>query len=84
VHSGIHWWVVALDIFHRFAPFPMDVPLPSRDCTTDTCLVGAGGYFRGDWFHVNCLSDLPSVVNENINVLEFYCVKLAAERWGTV
>jgi hypothetical protein len=51
VHLGaaarfdIDWWVVGLEIFHGFAPFPADVPIPSSSFSTDACLEGGGGAF---------------------------------------
>ena len=66
--NDLAWWAKALHIFHGWAPFPADVPIPSWSFSTDACFSGGAGYFMGDWFFVDWVSDIPSMLDKNINV----------------
>jgi hypothetical protein len=77
--QDLYWWVKALDLFHGTTPFGCDRPLPSHVFATDTCVIGGGGHYGSDWFHVNWGIDLPEVQSKHINVLELETVLIAAE-----
>lgn len=49
---------------------------------TDACTEGGGVYFNGDFFYVNWSVDMPSFLDEHINVKGFLCIFLAICRWG--
>ena len=51
--------------------------------STDASLVGGGGYYQQDWFHVNWELDFPHFQDCHINELELFTVLLAFRRWGT-
>ena len=44
------WWSKGLSIFHGFTPFVSDLPIPSSSFSTDACLDGGGGFYKGDWY----------------------------------
>ena len=80
--ADLRWWVTGLEFFHGHTPFTSDIALPSHQFSTDACLIGGGAMFRGDWFYVSWVNDIPEVQNCHINVLELETVLIAAERWG--
>jgi hypothetical protein len=80
--ADLDWWSVGIELFHGFAPFPADIPVPSSCFSTDACLEGGGSFHYGDWFYVNWVWDIPSFASKNINVLELKTVLLSARRWG--
>ena len=43
--QDIRWWMRALELFHGFAPFPDDVPLPTHEFACDACEEGGGAHF---------------------------------------
>ena len=51
--------------------------------STDASLVGGGGHYQQDWFHVNWELDFPHFQDCHINELELFTVLLAFRRWGT-
>jgi hypothetical protein len=65
----IRWWVRALDLFHGFAPFPDDVPLPTHEFACDACEEGGGPHFQSDWFYTSWKMDHPTFYGKHINVL---------------
>jgi hypothetical protein len=67
-------------LFNGSAPFSGDVPLPSSCFSTDTCLLGGGGFFNRDCFFVDWVRDVSEY--QNINVLELKTVLIAVECWG--
>jgi hypothetical protein len=80
--SNIAWWIEALNIFHGFCPFFVDIPLPSHVIATDACMSGGGAHFYDDWLYVHWESDFPSLSGVHINVLELEMVHQSALRWG--
>jgi hypothetical protein len=80
--ADLEWWDKGLDLFHGTTGFNCDVPLPSYEFSTDSCLVGGGAHFRDKWFYVNWATDMPEMENCHINVLELEVINLAAELWG--
>lgn len=80
--EDIIWWATALDIFHGFAQFPCDIPLPNYVFATDASMEGGAGHFLQDWFYVNWALDFPEQRNKHITFLELETVVIAARRWG--
>ena len=80
--ADISWWRMGLSIFHGKAAFPVDLPMPSYQFDTDSCLTGGAGHFGDDWFYVNWECDMPYVVGKHITYLELLSVMLALKRWG--
>lgn len=47
----------------------------------DACRTGAGGFYRGDWYHVDW-DHCPDVKDAHIDHLEVLALELAARLWG--
>jgi hypothetical protein len=80
--GDLSWWLTAIDRFHGFTPFNIDLPLSNFVFSTDACLRGGGAYFAGDWCYVAWAEDCPELEDSSINVLELRMVLEAARRWG--
>ena len=49
---------------------------------TDSCTLGAGGIYNGDWFYINWHLDWPAVANFHIDSKEVLAVYFAVCRWS--
>ena len=80
--ADLIWWDSALEIFHGYAPFLIDMPLPAYEFGTDASLVGGGAHFGSDWMYVNWDQDFPCLKDAHINILELKTVLEAVKRWA--
>ena len=55
---------------------------PITSVFTDSCILGAGAIYDGDWFYTNWQLDWPIVANLHINSKEILAVFLAVCRWA--
>lgn len=76
----IAWWVQFLHTFNGTQMFLDNIP--TLDVITDACPIGAGGFFRGDWFYHNFSIDSPPWEDLHITHKETLAIILAAKRWG--
>ena len=55
---------------------------PITSVFTDSCTLGAGAIYNGDWFYANWQLDWPAVANLHINSKEILAVFFAVCRWA--
>lgn len=77
--KDIQWWVRIAKVFNGTAPI-LD-PRPTTPISTDACLVGGGGYYRGEWYYVP-FREWPGVMNLSINYKEVLAVLPACHIFG--
>ena len=56
--------------------------VPTADVQTDACNIGAGSFFRGDWYYHSFVFDKPEVANLHINFKEVLTICFAAKHWA--
>lgn len=75
----IDWWVKIAHTFNGTAPI-LD-PRPTTPISTDACLTGGGGYYRGEWYYVP-FAEWPGVADLSINYKEVLAVLPACHIFG--
>ena len=80
IKSDILWWHNFMASFNGRSMLLDKQPITS--VFTDSCNVGAGAVYEGDWFYTNWQLDWPVVTNFHINSKEILAVFLAVCRWA--
>lgn len=80
IKSDIVWWHNCMASFNGRSMLLDKQPVTS--VFTDSCTLGAGAIYNGDWFYVNWQLDWPAVADLHINSKEILAVFLAVCRWA--
>ena len=80
IKSDILWWHNFMASFNGRSMLLEKQPITS--VFTDSCILGAGAIYNGDWFYTNWQLDWPIVANLHINSKEILAVFLAVCRWA--
>ena len=75
IKSDILWWHSFMAFFNGRSMLLDKQPITS--VFTDSCTLGAGAIYNGDWFYANWQLDWPAVANLHINSKEILAVFLA-------
>jgi len=83
--KDVHWWSKFVVQYNGVSMMPMvDWSDPDEILASDACLVGAGGWFNGKYFHCE-FPDFIQSQSLHINALELLtiivCIKLWARFW---
>lgn len=81
IKSDILWWHSFMASFNGRSMLLEKQPITS--VFTDSCTLGAGAIYNGDWFYTNWQLDWPAVANLHINSKEILAVFLAVCRWAS-
>lgn len=80
IKADILWWHSFMISFNGRSMLLDKQPVTS--VFTDSCNLGAGAIYNGDWFYTNWKLDWPEVANFHINGKEILAVFLAICRWA--
>ena len=82
IKADIVWWHNFMASFNGRSKLLDKQPITS--VFTDSCTLGAGAIYNGDWFYTNWQLDWPAVADFHINSKEILAVFLAICRWAPV
>ena len=80
IRADISWWQSFMTTFNGKSMLLDRQHIQS--VFTDSCTVGAGGVYEGDWFYINWDIDWPLVSQLHINSKEILAAYLAVCRWA--
>ena len=80
IKADILWWHSFMASFNGRSMLLDRQPVTS--VFTDSCNLGAGAIYDGDWFYVNWQLDWPEVADFHINNKELLAIFLAIGRWA--
>ena len=80
--QDVRWWNIYAPLYNGVSLMPLsDWSEPDAIVSCDACLVGAGGWFDGQFFH----SKFPQFIQSqklHINALELLTLVVALKLWG--
>ena len=80
--KDVHWWSKFVVQYNVVSMMPMvDWSKPDEILASDACLVGAGGWFNGNYFHCKFPEFIQSQ-SLHINALEMLTVIVGIKLWG--
>lgn len=78
-NDDLCWWLDYIRVFNGKVYFRQG---DTAVVHTDSCNVGAGVFFQGDWEYFNWSVDAPNYQSHHINYKEVMAIVLACHRWG--
>ena len=78
------WWVHFLPRFNGVSIIKSGPPIDDLlFLSTDACLTGCGGFFRGSYFRRPFPGDILRCYGHDINIFELMTILVALRLWGT-
>ena len=82
IKADIRWWHTFMTSFNGRSMLLDKQPVTS--VFTDSCNLGAGAIYNGDWYYAYWPLDWPEVADFHINCKEILAIFLAVCRWAPV
>ena len=83
MRSDINWWIQFMPRFNGISAIPeVKWVGPNALFSTDACLIGAGGWSQGEFFHTEFPVNIRFQSGVSINELEAVAIMLGLKLWG--